>query len=276
MRVCAVQMLSSAFIDNNLRQAQTLIEDAKKQHCELVVLPENFACFSHKDYLLTAAHEADYAGPICQFLSSMARDNSLYLVGGTIPMAVDTHGHKTVTDKVFTACTVWNPLGELTARYDKCHLFDVDVADSIGQYRESDTFLAGDDIVSTNVGHLNLGLSICYDLRFPELYRKLQHQGADMISVPSAFTFSTGEAHWEVLLRARAIENQCYVIAANQGGEHAKGRRTWGHSCIIDPWGEILCMQQDSGPGIVVADIDNRKIKHLRQSMPVLRHRKFF
>jgi deaminated glutathione amidase len=238
-------------------------------------LPENFAIFGRKD-LITCAEAQDAPGPIMRFLAERARHYGLWLVAGSLPYATGRDGCAAPAQRVFPGCGVWSPEGLCVARYDKCHLFDVDVVDAVGRYRESDQFAAGDEPVLVATPWGPLGLSICYDLRFPEYYRTLVAQGALMVAVPSAFTYSTGEAHWEVLLRARAIENQCFVLAANQGGDHGNHRRTWGHSCVIDPWGRVLACRTEPGPGLVLADLDFSAQAELRRKMPVLQHQRFF
>ncbi|HEY6132040.1 MAG TPA: carbon-nitrogen hydrolase family protein, partial [Halioglobus sp.] len=273
LRVAAAQMCSGPDIPANLAQADTLIAQARRDGAGLVVLPENFAVFGRKD-LASCAEMSDTPGPILGFLAERSRHYGLWLVAGTLPYATGTDG-RLAPNRVFPGCGVWTPEGVCTARYDKCHLFDVDVADGMGRYRESDQFAAGSGPVVVNTPWGALGLSICYDLRFPEYYRLLGERGALMLAVPSAFTYNTGEAHWEVLLRARAIENQCFVLAANQGGDHANNRRTWGHSCVIDPWGKLLAGRTEPGPGLAIADLDFSAQAELRSKMPVLGHRRF-
>lgn len=274
LRVAAAQMCSGPEIQTNLEQADRLLAEARGAGVDLVVLPENFAVFGRKD-LGACAETPDTPGPIGQFLAERARHYGLWLVAGSMPYACGADGRAAPAQRVFPGCGVWSPEGVCVARYDKCHLFDVDVADAVGRYRESDQFApgAGPVVVSTPWG--GLGLSICYDLRFPEYYRQLVQQGALMLAVPSAFTHSTGEAHWEVLLRARAIENQCFVLAANQGGDHGD-RRTWGHSCVVDPWGRMLACRTEPGPGLAVAALDFTTQAEVRRKMPVLQHRRFF
>lgn len=274
LRVAAAQMCSGPEVQANLEQADLLLDQAHRAGAALVVLPENFAVFGRKD-LITCAEMPDAPGPITRFLAERARHYGLWLVAGSLPYAVGADGRAAPEQRVFPGCGVWSPEGRCVARYDKCHLFDVEVADAVGRYRESDQFAAGQAPVIADTPWGPLGISICYDLRFPEYYRKLVQQGALMLAVPSAFTHSTGEAHWEVLLRARAIENQCFVLAANQGGEHGN-RRTWGHSCVVDPWGRMLACRTESGPGLAVADLDFSAQAELRRKMPVLQHRRFF
>jgi len=274
LRVAVAQMCSGPDIQVNLAQADGLLAEAQQEGAALVVLPENFAVFGRKD-LASHAEAPDAVGPIIGFLSERARHYGLWLVAGTLPYAVGRDGRTAPENRVFPGCGVWTPEGVCAAQYDKCHLFNVDVADGVGRYRESDQFAAGDTPVTVATPWGLLGLSICYDLRFPEYYRQLAQQGALMLTVPSAFTYNTGEAHWEVLLRARAIENQCFVLAANQGGDHGNNRRTWGHSCVIDPWGKVLACRAEPGPGLAIADLDFSAQTELRSRMPVLAHRRF-
>jgi nitrilase len=261
-------------MDANLDQADQLLGKAAQNGVRLLVLPENFAVFGRRDLHLLG-EPGDGSGVVERFLAAAARRHQLWLVAGTAPYLVSGDGRQAPAGKVFPSCGVWSPAGECVARYDKCHLFDVDVADGVGQYRESDSFAPGQQPVVAPTPWGAVGLSICYDLRFPEYYRQLVQLGAALLTVPSAFTYRTGEAHWEVLLRARAIENQCFVLAANQGGRHDAKRRTWGHSCVIDPWGKVLACRQEEGPGLAIADLDFAALQDLRGQMPVLAHRQF-
>ncbi len=274
LRVAVAQMCSGPDLDVNLDQAGKLITTAAAAGVRLLVLPENFAVFGRRDLHLLG-EPSDGSGVIERFLATIVRQHQLWLVAGTAPYLVSGDGRPAPAGKVFPGCGVWNPAGECVTRYDKCHLFDVEVADGVGQYRESDSFAPGIRPVVADTPWGGLGLSICYDLRFPEYYRALTQLGAVMLTVPSAFTYRTGEAHWEVLLRARAIENQCFVLAANQGGQHDAKRRTWGHSCVIDPWGRVLACRQEEGPGLAIADLDFVELQDLRRQMPVLSHRRF-
>ncbi|MES0872807.1 carbon-nitrogen hydrolase family protein [Sinimarinibacterium thermocellulolyticum] len=270
MQAAVIQMNAGADRDANLAQAAHWLRAAAAAGARLAVLPENFACMGTRETDKLALAEVDGSGPIQDFLATQARTLSLWIVGGTIPLAVPGEA-----GRVFAACGVWNARGERVARYDKIHLFDIEVPDGSGErYRESATIAPGAPVpvvVDTPLGRL--GLSVCYDLRFPELYRRLLAQGAELLCVPSAFTARTGEAHWEILLRARAVENLCHVLASNQCGTHGGGRRTWGHSCIIDPWGRVLGDAGDA-PGIVVADVDAAARDATRRRFPVLDHRR--
>ncbi len=274
MRVAALQMVSSPSMAVNLGVARQLIGQAADAGAELAVLPEYFCLLGLKDTDKLAIAEQAGHGPLQDFLSQCARDFKLWVVGGTIPLATDTSGE--ISGKVYNSTLVYNPAGQCIARYDKMHLFRFD--NGLESYDEARVLLPGAQPVAFDVlsrdGHsYRVGLSICYDLRFPELYRTLASNGADLLLVPSAFTHTTGQAHWEVLLRARAIENLAYVLAAAQGGSHENQRRTWGHSMVVDPWGQILA-EQDQGPGVVLADIDKARLTAYRTQLPALDHRK--
>ena len=270
MRVAALQMVSSPNVAANLDMARQLISQAADAGAELAVLPEYFCLLGFKDTDKLAIAEQDGSGPLQDFLSQCASSYKLWLVGGTIPLATGTLG------KAHNTTLVHDPAGRCVARYDKIHLFQFD--DGSQSYDEARVLLPGGQPVAFDVPSLDgfsyrVGLSICYDLRFPELYRKLAVDGADLLLVPSAFTHTTGQAHWEVLLRARAIENLAYVLAAAQGGTHDNQRRTWGHSMVVDPWGLSLA-EQDEGPGVVLADIDKATLTTHRRQLPALDHRK--
>jgi len=277
-RVAAVQMVSTADISANIKSAGSLIARAAAAGAALVVLPENFAVLDGGPQAQFAEHEGDFNGLLQGFLSAQARLHGIDLVAGTIPLLTRPMraggAMEQLTDgRVRPASLVFDCNGAIIARYDKMHLFDVEVNDKQARYSESDSFEAGDDVVAVDTRVGRLGLSICYDMRFPELYRRLFNERVEMVSVPAAFTRVTGEAHWEVLLRARAIENQCYVIGAGQGGVHNARRETFGHSMIIDPWGRVLDVLA-SGEGIVVADVDLPALHELRRKMPVFSHRR--
>ncbi len=269
MVVSAVQMNSTADLARNLEIADRWLRAAAAAGSRLVALPENFAFMGAKETDKLAHAEPAGDGPIQQFLADTARELGLWIVAGTVPLAVDGDPRR-----VWAACLVYDEGGKCVARYDKIHLFDVEVPGG-EHYRESASIAAGEIkpvVVQTPAGRL--GLTVCYDLRFPELYRALVDAGAELFCVPAAFTHRTGEAHWDALLRARAIENQCYVIAPGQYGTHASRRRTWGHSRIIDPWGTVLGGRGDDDEGLVSAPIDLAKLHELRKSFPVLRHRR--
>ncbi|MEQ1636120.1 MAG: carbon-nitrogen hydrolase family protein [Methylococcales bacterium] len=265
----AIQMASSPNVNFNLLEADKLIAEAARAGAKLVALPENFALMGENITDKLTHKEVEGKGPIQSFLSETAKKHGVWIVAGTIPLVADA------PNKIRAACLVYNYQGEQVARYDKVHLFDVNVPDTDEVYRESDTIEAGRDPIVIDTPFGKLGIAICYDLRFPEMIRKMQAQGLQTLIVPSAFTAQTGAAHWEVLLRARAIENLCYVIAPNQGGFHLNGRQTFGHSMIIDPWGVVLTCQKTGG-GFVSEDIDLEKLEKTRAAFPALQHRRFF
>ncbi|TDJ68150.1 MAG: carbon-nitrogen hydrolase family protein [Proteobacteria bacterium] len=265
-RVAAIQMVSGTDVDANLDEAARLISTAVSAGAEFVVLPENFAIMPTKDAGQLQVMERDGDGPIQEFLSAQAHQNHVWLVGGSIPLV------SSQPSKVRAACLLFNDHGERVARYDKLHLFDVKL-DNGEEYSESLTIEPGESVVVVDSPLGRLGLTICYDLRFPELFRQMLDQGAEIFSVPSAFTATTGKVHWEILLRARAIENLAYVIGAGQGGSHSSGRETYGDSIVIDPWGEII-NRLARGPGIVIADIDRLRLEKLRRSLPSIEHRR--
>lgn len=269
-RVAVVQMTSGDDVAANLAAAARLLGQAAEQGAQLAVLPENFAFMGARDRDKLAHAEAAGHGPIQDFLATTARRLRLSIVAGTAPLAADS-------GKVYAASLVYDAEGHCQARYDKIHLFDVEVTRDGKRetYRESASIEAG---VPTPVAQDSiagrLGLSVCYDLRFPELYRALVQRGAQLLCVPSAFTEKTGEAHWHTLLRARAVENQCFVLAPNQSGTHPGGRRTWGHSMILDPWGETLAECIQEGEGVAIATLDFARLAQVRQSFPSLTHRR--
>lgn len=266
-KCAAIQMASSPNIRSNLIAAERLIEEAANAGAKLAALPENFALMGDHELDKVKVKEIDGSGPIQDFLASVAKKYALWVVGGTIPIAGDAD------NKVRATCLVYNDRGERVARYDKMHLFDVNVPGTDEIYRESDSIEAGNEPVVIDTPFGRLGLAVCYDLRFPEFFRNMSKQGVEILVIPSAFTAETGAAHWELLLRARAVENLCYVIAPNQGGFHLNGRRTFGHSMIIDPWGVVLDCYK-TGNGFVCADINPERLEKVRGSFPVLHHRR--
>lgn len=274
MRVAALQMVSQHILEDNLAAAGRLLVEAAGQGAQLAVLPENFAYFGQGNLHRQGRAESLGQGVILPFLAEQARRHGLWIAGGTIPLAFGVNGQEADDGKAFASCCIINPLGELVARYDKIHLFDAGVNDAIGVYRESSQLTSGSLPGVVDTPWAKLGLSVCYDLRFPEYYRLLSAAGAQILLVPSAFVYTTGQAHWEVLLRARAIENQCFVIAANQGGLHSGNRRTWGQSMVINPWGDVIAQARE-GEAVVVADLDLAGQVQLRERMPVLGHRRF-
>lgn len=266
MKVAAIQMVSGISLDANLSEALRLLRQAAQCGAELAVLPEYFCFMGHQDTDKLLLAEQPGLGTVQDFLSDAARDLKLWVVGGTLPMATEDPQHAA------NASLSYDPKGKKVSRYDKIHLFRYD--NGREAYDEAAVLKAGDTPTTFEMqdrsGQLwRVGQSVCYDLRFAELYRVL---AADVLLVPAAFTYTTGQAHWEVLLRARAIENQAFVIASAQGGTHENGRRTWGHSMVIDPWGEVLALQS-AGPGVVLADIDIERLHQVRQQLPALQHR---
>jgi nitrilase len=268
MKIAAIQTVSTPDLGRNLETAARLIARAAAAGARLVALPEYFCLMGQRDSDKLAIAETPGAGPIQAFLARAAGIHGVWLIGGTMPMRVSG-----ADDQVLNTCLVYGPDGQLAARYDKIHLFAFD--NGREQYDEARVLRAGTDPAAFDAGALRVGLSICYDLRFPELYRALAiPDPCDLISVPSAFTYTTGRAHWELLLRARAVENQAYVIAPAQGGTHESGRRTWGHSMIVDPWGEVLAVRPEDGEGVVLADLDPARLEQVRTQLPALRHRR--
>jgi nitrilase len=267
VRVAAIQMVSTTRVEANLRAAGDLIAQAAQAGAQLVGLPEYFCLMGSRDTDKVAAREADGRGPIQEFLAAQAARHRIWLAGGTLPLVAPQ------ADRVMNSALVFDPTGQRVARYDKMHLFRFE--NGTESYDEARTIAPGDQVTGFDVEtpdgtRIRVGLSVCYDLRFPELYRALGR--CDLILVPAAFTAVTGRAHWETLLRARAIENLCYVLAPAQGGRHENGRSTFGHSMLIDPWGEVLA-SRDEGPGVVVGEIDPARIARLRASLPALEHR---
>jgi predicted amidohydrolase len=266
VKLAAVQMASGPQVAANLHEAGRLIEKAARAGARLVVLPENFAIMALRDAERLAVAERDGSGPIQEFLAQQARTHGLWLVGGTIPL--QTREAK----RVRAACLVFNDRGERAARYDKIHLFDVKL-DNGEEYNESAAIEPGDEPVVVETPFGRLGLAVCYDLRFPELFRQLLDRGAHLFAVPSAFTVHTGRAHWEVLVRARAVENLAYIVASNQGGYHLDGRETYGDSMIVNPWGEVLD-RLNRGSGVVLAEFDRHFFDQTRQRFPSIQHRR--
>jgi nitrilase len=265
--VAAIQMSSGPNLKANLHEAEKWLTHAADIGAKLAVLPENFAFMGDRKTEKIKVAEEDGDGEIQAFLSSQAKKHGIWLVGGTIPIKSKTSDH------VRSACLLFSDTGRREARYDKMHLFDVTIPDSDDSYVESDITEAGDEPASSQTPFGRIVLSVCYDLRFPEYFRSQLDEGMDLIAVPSAFTAQTGKAHWESLLRARAIENLSFVIAAAQGGFHMNGRETYGHSMIIDPWGKILnCLVK--GNGVVAADISQERLENIRKAFPVLEHRR--
>lgn len=263
-RVAAIQTVSSTSLEDNLAQVEQLVQRAAGQGAKLILLPEYFCLMGEKDEDKVALGEQPGAGRIQQFLADAARKHNIWLIGGTLPLeSPDKH-------RIYNTTMVYDPQGRQVARYDKIHLFGF--RRDAEFYDESATIRPGEAVPQAFEAPFGkVALSICYDLRFPELYRAFSE--VSLIVVPAAFTYTTGSAHWEILLRARAIENQCYVLAAAQGGKHENGRRTWGHSMLIDPWGEILdCLPE--GPGVAIGNISQSRLADVRQALPALSHRR--
>ncbi len=267
-RVAAIQMASGPNLAANLGEAERLITQAAGDGAELVVLPENFALMGKSEFDKLPIREKDDGGPIQDFLAAQADRHGIWLVGGTIPLSC------TVPDKVYASCLLYDADGQRVSRYDKIHLFDVSIKENNEeQYSESTTIHPGQEVVVADTPLGRLGLAVCYDLRFPEQFRCLLNQGMEMVAIPAAFTAITGKAHWELLVRARAVENLCYVIAADQGGFHVGGRETHGESMIVDPWG-IVVARLNRGPGVTLANMDRERLDSIRRSFPATEHRR--
>ncbi|MBK5967165.1 acyltransferase [Thiocystis minor] len=263
----AVQMATGPNVNANLFEAERLIKEAVDNGASLVVLPENFAFMGKHGQDQLALRETDGEGPLQSFLSRLAKQHGIWLVGGTIPMVAEDPG------KVRAACLVYNEQGERMARYDKIHLFDVTLPGVDERYHESASIECGDRLVVLDSPFGRLGIAVCYDLRFPELFRKMLDSGVEVLAIPSAFTAITGKAHWETLVRARAIENLVYVVAAAQGGFHLNGRETHGHSMIVDPWGTVLA-QVPRGRGCICCAVDQEFQNSVRRNFPTIDHRR--
>ena len=271
-KISAIQMASGTNVSANLIEVSRQISSAVEAGAKLIVLPESFAIMSLKDSDQLKVAEDEGVGPIQNFLSEQAKNNNVWLISGTVPIKLNSDDEN-YDNKIYASCLVFNEKGEQVSRYDKVHLFDVHLEITSETYNESETLEAGNKAVVVDTPFGKIGLAICFDLRFPELFRELVSQGAEIIVLPSAFTAITGKAHWEVLLRARAIENLCYVVASAQGGYHVNGRETHGDSMIIDPWGTILD-NLPQGSGYVIADIDIENVHNIRNNFPVLKNRK--
>ncbi len=261
-KVAAVQMVSTPRVEENLACAERLIAEAVAQGAQLVALPEYFPIMGLRERDKVAVREADGTGPIQEFLARMAKQHAIWLIGGSMPLVAS------VPDKVLNTSLVFGPEGQRVARYDKIHLFGFEKDGE--RYNESASIEPGALPVCFDTPFARVGMSICYDMRFPELYRRLGV--VDLLVIPAAFTETTGRAHWEILLRARAIENQCYVLAVAQGGMHENRRETHGNSMLIDPWGVVLA-RRDKGEGVVVGEIDHARLAEVRTSLPALSHR---
>ena len=277
MKVSAIQMVSTSELQTNLDSAHALLCAAAAEGAELAVLPEYFCLLGQRDTDKLAIQESFGAGAIQRFLADTACELGLWIVGGTLPLATPAGDAPAPAGaaRVFNSTLVYSPAGNCVARYDKIHLFRFD--NGLERYDESASLLPGRAPVvfelASRDGHCwRVGLSVCYDLRFPELYRAYAARGVELLLVPSAFTYTTGQAHWEILLRARAIENLAFVVAAAQGGRHENARRTWGHSMLVDPWGAVIA-QRAQEPGVVSAELAFARIESCRAQLPALEHR---
>ncbi|MDI9818557.1 MULTISPECIES: carbon-nitrogen hydrolase family protein [unclassified Legionella] len=266
-KIAVLQLISSASVNNNLKEVERFFSKAKEEQVSLLVLPENFAFMGKDETDKWRIAERYGSGEIQDFISQLAKRYGLWVIAGTLPL-------KGLQNRARSSCLVFDDKGLCAARYDKIHLFDVRVSEQEA-HQESATIERGSElvVVDTPVGYV--GLSVCYDLRFPELYRQLVLRGAQLFAVPSAFTAVTGAAHWEVLLRARAIENLCYVAAPNQGGQHENGRETYGHSMIVEPWGKVLA-KWEAGSGLICAEVDLQRLEQLRRQFPCNEHHVLF
>ena len=270
INVAAIQLKPASSLEDNLTNAAALLSEAAAAGAQLAVLPENFAHYGQKDFTAIGLQESTDDGPVRQFLADQARLNGLWLVGGSLPI-LDAE------PLPFARSLLFDPEGNTVGQYDKIHLFDVDVSEGTAEarsYKESDDFASGTDVVVATTALCTLGMTVCYDLRFAELYRKLADEGAQIITVPAAFTAATGKDHWQVLLRARAIENQLFVVGANLVDRDHRSRGLWGGSVIIDPWGTVLASLDGDEAGFISAEIDLDMINELRAKMPIDAHRK--
>lgn len=268
LQVAAIQMASGPNVHANLIKARRLIGEAANAGARLVVLPENFGFMGEKDSDQLAHREQDGDGLLQNFLRDIAKEHAIWIVGGTIPLVGKDE------NRVRASCLVYDDQGRRVARYDKVHLFDVHLIETDEYYTESDTIEPGEEVVVFDSPVGRLGIAICYDLRFPEIFRTMLNKGVDVLAIPSAFTAVTGRAHWDLLIRARAIENVAYVIAAGQGGYHINGRETYGHSMIVDPWG-VVQDELEQGAGFATALIDLEYQQRVRRDFPVIDHRRF-
>ncbi len=266
-QIAAIQMASGPNVNSNLIETARLIGDAVKAGAQMIVLPENFAFLGQTEADKFAHVEDDGQGPMQDFLAEQAKKHGIWIVGGTVPMRSKDE------KRVRQVCLLFNDEGQRVARYDKIHLFDVHISATDENYKESETIEPGDEVVVVDTPFGKLGIAICYDLRFPELFRRMLDEGVEIIALPSAFTAITGKAHWESLVRARAIENLSYFIAADQGGFHVSGRETHGDSMIVDPWGQVLD-RLPSGSGFIIAEVDQEHVSKVRSNFPANMHRR--
>lgn len=266
-KIACVQIASGPKIKANLIEVSKYISKAKNKGANIVLLPENFAVMVKDDIMYLDYQEKFGDGIIQNFISDEAKKNDIWIIAGTIPIKSKQK------DKVLSRCIVYNNKGESVSSYDKIHLFDVNLLETNEKYRESDVFLAGNTIATVDTPYCKIGLAVCYDLRFPELFRELSNQDVDLICLPAAFTAVTGKAHWEYLIKARSIENLVYFAASAQGGYHVSGRETYGHSIVVSPWGETLDIIKNKS-GVIVSNINLKNLKNLRKSFPCLDHKK--
>ncbi len=266
-QVAAIQLASSPNVSANLIEVDRLVQEAAKNGAGMIVLPENFAFMGMRETDICSLREKEGDGPLQDHLKQLAKRLEVWIVGGTLPLEADD------SSKVRASCLVYDDTGAQVSRYDKIHLFDVNLPAAKARYTESASIEAGDKTKVLDTPFGKLGMAICYDLRFPELFRDLMDQGMEIAVMPVSFTAVTGKAHWEVLVRARAIENLCYVVAAAQGGFHINGRETYGHSMIVAPWGNILD-ESPSGNNVISANIDIEYLNTTRRNFPTIKHRK--
>lgn len=269
-RVAGIQMTSTSDVDANLSAAAQGLARARDRGASHALLPENFALYSQPYRQVAEARGTE----LRDWLAEQARATGLYIIGGTLPLAQRPGGEPVPAPRVRTACLTVDPQGHELARYDKLHLFDAEVGDAQGRYCESDIFEPGDRVRTVDLGGLPTGLAVCYDLRFAGLARELADRGAELLVYPSAFTWVTGNAHWELLLRARAVETGCYVLGVGQTGWHNEKRRSYGHSCLVDPWGRVEARLEEE-PDVLVGEIDLARVEEIRHRLPVWRHQRF-
>jgi len=267
LKIAAIQMVSTTRFDDNLEMAKSLIVEASKQGASLVVLPEYFALMGLRESDKFEYVEKHNSGSMQSMLKELTKQLNIWIVAGTHPIESDD------VKRPYGRCYVFNNSGEVVTWYDKIHLFDVNIDDQKKNYCESKYSMPGDAVVSFESPWGKIGLAVCYDLRFPELFRRLLEMDCKIFLLPAAFTFKTGEAHWEILIKARAVENLCYFVTSAQGGLHENGRETWGHSMIVSPWGTVLA-ELSSGSGYILSDIDLQEQSKIRKEFPVLSHKK--
>jgi nitrilase len=272
-KIALVQMVSSFEVETNLLRAEALIRQAAQEQVQAIFLPENFAALGNPSPRLVGEAEVNGDGPIRRFIHWIAEETGCWIFAGTLPLAVRPDGRGIEDGRVRAASIVVDDLGQEVARYDKIHMFDVLVEDNHKRYVESATFECGEQLQTVETPFGLFGLTVCYDIRFPEVYRALRNKGVRNLCIPSAFTTTTGKAHFEILMRARAIENLCFTIAACQGGDHDSGRKTFGHSMVVDPWGEVIA-RAGTGEDIIFAELNYEMQDQIRRDMPVHKQKK--